>query len=98
MGCTMKRKPDGAILFVCGKDLSPYPCRVCGMEADYLCDYPIDHNKTCDSQMCEHHLNEVAPGIHFCKAHYEEYKNYDKSGAVRKRLDNVVPYARRYLK
>lgn len=84
---------NGGIIFMCGDDrLQPNPCRDCCIEADYLCDYPVGNDKTCDAKLCRDHAVEIAPNIYYCRKHYEEFNKFDSSGGVKKYLENVIPY------
>ena len=93
MGCVFDRMDDGSIVIMCGgKQWKPNPCRDCCCEADYLCDYPVGDDKTCDAKICGKHVHEVAPGIHYCESHYDEFMRFEESGGVKRYLENVVPY------
>lgn len=79
-------------LFVCGEHLDEPHCADCMDFADYLCDYPVGDNKTCDRHLCEAHATEVAPEIHYCTGHLSEYRAFVAAGGVRKELRNVVAF------
>jgi hypothetical protein len=85
-------------MFMCGEDLEPSPCRECGCESDFLCDYPVGNEKTCDAQLCWKHAHEVAPGVHYCNAHFEEWKKFKDSGGVTDVLKNVIPFEDKYIR
>ncbi len=60
-------KPVG---FVSGPGIEP--CVVCGMPADFLCDYPVGRRRTCDQPLCEkHRIHQGAEwqDIDFCPTH-----------------------------
>lgn len=38
---------------------------------DFLCDYPVGDDKTCDFGMCSEHINQVGEDLHYCNTHYE---------------------------
>lgn len=96
MGCLLCRTEDGGVMFLCGEEnLQPTPCRDCGFESDFLCDYPVGNDKTCDAMLCEKHAVEIAPGVHYCKPHYNEFKQFENSGGVIEVLKNVVPFSRK---
>ena len=81
------------IIIMCGdKRLQPNPCRDCCIEADYLCDFPVGDDKTCDAKLCQDHAIEVAPNIHYCMHHYAEFQKFEKSGGVKKYLEKVIPF------
>ena len=94
MACLLLRdERTGGVIFMCGSDeLESHPCRDCNCESDFLCDFPVGDDKTCDAQLCTKHAHEVAPGIHYCKSHYDEFKRFEDGGGVKKYLDNVIPY------
>jgi hypothetical protein len=73
-------------IFLTG-DMGPH-CSDCAWVGELLCDYPVGDGKTCDRTVCVKHGYEGAPDIHYCKSHYEEWKEFFKKGAV---LENVVP-------
>ena len=74
-------------------DFGP-PCAECGDVPEFLCDYPVGKEKTCDRPLCEFHANEVAPDIHYCPSHFQMWRKFERSGGVEKQLKNVVPYKR----
>lgn len=74
-------------------DLGPH-CADCMDVAINLCDYPVGKNKTCDRHICNQHSNEVAPDIHYCRAHFEHWLAFEKSGGVKKVLENVTPFGK----
>lgn len=69
------------------------PCS-CGCVGAALCDYPVGEGKTCDRILCRdtpcgHH---VGPDIDYCRDHYQEWLEFEKSGGVKEVLENVVPF------
>lgn len=68
------------------------PATCCGWVADFLCDFPVGGNKTCDAGLCEDHNHEIAPNIHYCDTHYKEWKEFVDSGGVKKWLENIEPF------
>ncbi len=96
MAC-VKLYRDGKSFWCCGNfdpmELQDDSCRVCGEFApEFLCDFPVGDNKTCDRALCKKCANEIAPEIHYCDHHFEEWKKFRKKGGVKKSLENVVPY------
>lgn len=91
MPCYSKTDEKGTI-FLCG-DLGPH-CNSerCNWVADNLCDYPVGDNKTCDRVLCDDHAYLIAPDMHYCGAHYNEWKTFVDKGLVKKELENVVPF------
>jgi hypothetical protein len=91
MGCarirTLDRKGYG---FMCGPGVHAEPCRDCGVQADYLCDYPVGNGKTCDAQLCGEHAYEVAPGVHYCKGHYEQWKKFVSTKEYQRKHGNPL--------
>jgi hypothetical protein len=98
MGCAIIRTKDDLKMFICGEGVKPNPYRECGYESDFLCDYPVGNGKTCDAQLCWKHAQEVAPGIHYCSAHFDEWKKFKDEGGVIAVLKNVIPFSDRYIK
>lgn len=72
-------------------DLGPH-CPDCMGVADYLCDYPVGDDLTCDRPMCERCLKCVAPNIHYCASHAKQWENFRRNGGVAQQLKNVVPF------
>jgi hypothetical protein len=67
-------------------------CVNCSTVSDILCDYPVGKGKTCDSNICDHCATEIAPNLHYCKAHTKEWEDFKLSGGVKKELENVIPF------
>lgn len=91
MPCYSKYEDEGN-MFICG-ELGPH-CTSdnCNWFADSLCDYPVGKGKTCDRKLCDDHAYEVAPDIHYCASHYNEWAKFRTSGGVKNELKNVVPF------
>lgn len=73
------RLADGTplhILFSCARSQLPEVCGVCGFIADYLCDYPVCKNKTCDKPLCRECRRNVGIELDYCPAHFEQWKAY----------------------
>ena len=72
-------------------------CRACDCLADdFLCDYPVGEGVTCDANLCRTHAKEVAEDTHYCPAHYEKFRAFQKKGGVKKVLENVVAFSDRF--
>ena len=82
------------IMFICGEDIQLDVRRSdeCCFIDDYLCDYPVGEGKTCDKPLCTKHANEIAPDIHYCTHHYDEWLRFKISGGVRRELQNVIAF------
>jgi len=91
MSCAIIKGESDNIIIMCGS-FGSTPCRDCNIEAEFLCDYPVGEDKTCDAPLCIDHAFEVAPGIHYCKSHYDEFKKFEGNGGIKKYLENIVPY------
>ena len=76
--------------FVCG-DLGQH-CSDCSWVGEFLCDYPVGDNKTCDRVICEDHAREVAPNIHYCEVHYKLWAEFRDKGGVDASLKNVIAF------
>ena len=81
-------RPNGNT-FLTGRLGEPATC--CGWVASFLCDYPVGDDATCDKRICEDHAHEIAPDMHYCKEHYKKWVEFEKSGGVKKHLENVTP-------
>jgi hypothetical protein len=92
MGCIICKNANDETVFICGEKIKPDPCRDCNCEADYLCDYPVGNDKTCDARLCKTHAAEIAPNIHYCNYHYKKFMEFETSGGVKKYLENVIPF------
>ena len=68
-----KTYDPNAILFICGSMEGVEYCahKECLGFNEFLCDYPIGEERTCDYGMCVDHSNQVGEDLHYCKAHYE---------------------------
>ena len=62
------REPGPTHMHICG-DLGPH-CAECAGVGGNLCDYPVGNDKTCDRPLCDDHATEVAPDVHYCRAHF----------------------------
>ena len=88
MGCLTINTPTGK-MFICGKGMKPIHCKECGCHSEYLCDFPVGKDKTCDAKLCDDHAHEVAPNIHYCKSHHEEWLKFK---------EDVVPFASAFIR
>jgi hypothetical protein len=91
MPCYSRLK-NGGNLFVCGGRGPHCNADGCKWAADFLCDYPVGDNKTCDRTLCDEHAYEVAPDMHYCAAHHTQWVDFKNGGGVKRELENVVPY------
>lgn len=87
-----KIKNIGIVHFNFSKDVEIEQCADCILIADFLCDYPVGNDKTCDRHMCEVHSIKVSYNMHYCKAHYREYLDWKNDGSLEKDkiLNNIV--------
>ena len=73
--------------------VEPWPhCVECVRAAGKLCDFPVGNDKTCDRHLCESCANNVGPEIDYCKAHWQDWKEFKDSGGLKAELENVVPF------
>jgi len=93
MPCYSKYEVDGNT-FLCGKLGKHCNASGCNWVSEYLCDYPIDDDKTCDRPLCDEHAYEVAPDLHYCAAHYNELEKFKGHVYGINELKNVVPFKR----
>ena len=99
MACGRITMPGGGKMWVCG-DLNSHNEKInafCGDCGDYgagfLCDFPVGEGKTCDRSLCEDCAVEVAPDIHYCSVHYQEWQKFCDRNGVENALKNVVPFS-----
>ena len=43
----------------------------CLQPSEFLCDYPIGNDKTCDAEMCGDHSQMVGEDLHYCESHMQ---------------------------
>jgi hypothetical protein len=65
---------DGEIMvgIMCSKG-KPKLCRYCGRPSTSLCDYPIEHSKTCDIAMCNKCKTTIGANVDVCRSHRSKY-------------------------
>lgn len=88
--CTSKQGSVGQTIFLCG-EFGPH-CADCAGVGDILCDYPVGDGKTCDRAICSEHAVEIAPDLHYCKAHHQMWEDFKNSGGVDAILKNVIAF------
>lgn len=68
-----KHYDPNSVMFICGSMEGVEYCShtSCLGFNEFLCDYPVGENRTCDYGMCESHSNQVGEDLHYCKTHYE---------------------------
>jgi len=86
----IKSNSAGSRVFICG-DLGKH-CADCSGFGDFLCDYPVGNNKTCDRLMCTDHKHEISPDIHYCDTHYKMWMEFRNNGGVDEALKNVIAF------
>jgi len=79
------RKTETSLIFLKGE--LGEPCSDCGWVTDYLCDFPVGEDKTCDRRLCEDHAHRVSDDIHYCETHFKMWDNFTKG----KKLGAVLP-------
>lgn len=62
------------------------PCSDCNWIHEYLCDFPVGNDKTCDRLMCEEHAMRISDDIHYCHTHYLMWVNYVEGKGIEKVL------------
>lgn len=89
MPCYSLRDGGKHVAFICG-DLGEH-CRhpECGAVSEFLCDFPVGEGKTCDRG---EHAHEVAPDVHYCAPHYQDWLRFREAGGVARELENVIPF------
>jgi hypothetical protein len=93
MGCNhfRFRTKDGEVVtgFMCGPGPALPACGDCGVIADYLCDYPVGDDRTCDRMLCPDHAREIVPGVHYCHGHYAEWRAWRENAG----LAEIIPFS-----
>lgn len=79
--CIVEESAEGNLRFFCYSEPVPV-CADCPGPGDYLCDYPVGEDKTCDRQMCEVHAHQIAEEVHYCDAHFEMWQKFVTEGKV----------------
>lgn len=92
MPCYIERMKDGGTMFLCG-DLGPHcAAERCAAASEFLCDFPVGKDRTCDLPLCANHAHEVAPHLHYCPGHLMLWKEFRDSGGVVAELEKVIPF------
>src|SRR5690349_6762597 len=79
--------------FMCGS-FNDEHCFACGGFGEFLCDFPVGNEKSCDRPMCQKHAHVIAPDLDYCPSHAEEFWKFRESGGITKVLRyEVVPFA-----
>jgi hypothetical protein len=89
---SLRSEDKGRKYFLCGREHALEHCSDCCGIGEFLCDFPVGKEKTCDRIMCREHAKEVAPNIHYCEGHYLEWIKFRDSGGVNDKLKNVIAY------
>ena len=90
MPCYFEHRPDGELLVMCG-DVGPQCDYVkCRATSRFLCDFPIDGDKTCDVPLCGSHAYEVGPNVHYCPNHFALWQELRAKGPVPVGMENNV--------
>lgn len=96
MACVQIIEKGVVIGHMCGQDgddIRLDQCYECGSnwpEAEFLCDFPVGQDKTCDRVLCKACSKLVGRDMHYCPTHYVEYREYKKSSAGRKEILKAV--------
>ncbi|EIA0803379.1 hypothetical protein K6327_000888 [Vibrio vulnificus] len=97
MPCKVIRQDGEAIGFMCGsfsdEDINLVSCSECDdnyPSAQFLCDYPVGNDKTCDRVLCKQCAVTVGPNMHYCPSHHKEWKEFQNSGEGKKQVLNAI--------
>ena len=66
--------PDVGRVFIHG-ELGPH-CADCAAPSEYLCDYPVGDDKTCDRSICRQHGVQVGQNMHYCQSHEVMWREF----------------------
>jgi len=82
MTCEPINLGNGVTGIVCGgRSKRRVICHYCRNVAGFQCDHPVfRENKkgTCDTWMCQHCRNNIAPELDLCRAHFNVWRNNGK--------------------
>ncbi|MGI2201042.1 hypothetical protein [Shewanella baltica] len=86
MACSIIRNNGKTVGFICGDfqedEVNMDDCSECGDNwpvAEFLCDYPVGNDKTCDRKLCRKCAKTVGKDMHCCPTHHAEWNNYQNS-------------------
>ncbi|EGR4213423.1 hypothetical protein NTH44_003596 [Vibrio metoecus] len=85
MACGSIKEKGKIIGFICGgtaDDVELLTCHECGNnwpEAEFICDYPVGDDKTCDRMLCKNCARVVGRDMHYCQTHYDQWKTFEES-------------------
>lgn len=85
-----KSRNAGGTVFITG-ELGAH-CTSCMAVGDYLCDYPVGEELTCDRPICDRHAHEVGQDIHYCDGHHAMWTEFKAKGGVVAALKNVIAF------
>lgn len=90
MACSIIRSNGQTVGFICGDfsedEINMDDCSECGDNfpaAEFLCDYPVGYDKTCDRKLCRKCAKTVGKDMHYCPQHHSEWNEYQNSGLGR---------------
>lgn len=93
MACTPIVKNGKNVGFICGDfsldEIKLETCVECGDNhpaAEFLCDYPVGNDKTCDRVLCRKCAKTVGHDMHYCPTHHQEWREYQESGEGRRQV------------
>lgn len=92
MACNPLIENGKHIGFACGS-FTLEQCLDCGdtvPPAEFLCDYPVGKRKTCDRKLCEKCARVVGRDMHYCDAHYKQWKDYEESGKGQAKILDAI--------
>lgn len=85
MPCAQLIQEGKVVGFICGEGIEPSDrefstCSECGdnypVVVEFLCDFPIGDEKTCDRLLCKTCARVVGKDMHYCESHYQEWKEF----------------------
>lgn len=93
MACTPIRKNGVTVGFMCGSfsldEIKLETCSECAdnhSSAEFLCDYPVGNDKTCDRVLCRRCARLVGHDMHYCPTHHKEWQEFQNSGESRRQV------------
>lgn len=91
-------KIAGSLVSIHGEGLEHDPCADCPIEADWLCDYPVGNDKTCDRKLCDDHAFLISNEIHYCSHHFKEFERFLESHQQKEILEKIIALPKKLRK
>lgn len=101
MACAPIIKNGERIGFMCGEfsleEIRIESCSECDDNvtgAEFLCDYPVGHDKTCDRYLCKACAKTVGRDMHYCPSHHQEWREFRDSREGKEQILSAIESGR----